>query len=184
MNDDQILECIKDVFAFTCIEFFESLGCQGAELVKTEKADEGDIISSIDAGGEQVELEMGMSLPSSILSMTYPIKSEDTGAITNINEEALEDWACEISNRLMGTLKATLYKHGLDVMIGVPSTAFGVNLDQVVGGRGNPMEFAFDVDGVVLSIHFDVELFKNAINFNPNPVFDENEPDDGELEIF
>ena len=59
----------------------------------------------------------------------------------------------------MGALKSTLYKHGLDVMIGSPSTAFGVDLDQVVGGRGTPMEFAFDVDGVVLSIHFDVELF-------------------------
>ncbi|MFT6903511.1 MAG: hypothetical protein ACJAS1_000155 [Oleiphilaceae bacterium] len=40
------------------------------------------------------------------------------------------------------------------------------------------------MDGVVLLIHADMELFKNAINFNLNPVCDENEPDDGELEMF
>ena len=183
MNQEEILECIKDVFTFACIDFLESLGCNSPQLVGLNANHDEDLVSLIDAGGDCVDLSMALSLPNSILSMTYPVGSSSADAIVGIDDDALEDWASEISNRLIGSIKTTLASHNFDVLIGIPSTSFGIPAEDVITNHGNPIKLTFDVDGLYLTILFDVELFEESSKFNPNPV-EVEAIDEGELEFF
>jgi len=184
MQAKDVVNQTENLFEIACLGLFESLNCMVSRVYPNE-SELDDImyelpIACIDAGSAEVELNICLQLPMSVLALTYPVHGE----ITEVNEEQLEDWIAELSNQLIGRLKAQLFAHDCCVSLGLPTTYFGAGIDGLIGGWYEKKSMYFDLDGVVCASHIMIETFSDELLFSIEVDECTDVLAEGEIELF
>lgn len=180
MRKSQVIQCVQDLFLECCKGLFQSLDCE-TELSSGRSVNlEDSPIACIDAGSESIEFMIALQLPLQVLAMTYPVAE----GITKVEEGRLEDWISELSNQLIGRLKARLIEHDCYVDIGLPQSYFGADVDELLSQNSEQFDYFFDVDGEVCGCSISIEVFDDAMSFSIEKNDDVNIQEEGELELF
>ena len=184
MQAKDVVSQIEGMFEIACLGLFESLNCT-VERVNLEdhelRSELGDApIACIDAGSNEVELITGIQLPMSVLALTYPVQ----GNITGVNEEQLEDWISELSNQLIGRLKSKLITHNCQVTLGLPTTYFGTDINDLIVGDCERVSMYFDLDGEICACHISIETFNEEVSFSLEVDEDVDVLAEGDIELF
>jgi len=184
MQAKDVVNQIECLFEAACLGLFGSLNCTVSrvypDVYELENGMHDAPIACIDAGSSDVELITGLQIPMSVLALTYPVQGE----ITGVNEERLEDWISELSNQLIGRLKSKLIAHNCQVSLGLPTTYFGTEIDNLLVGECDKKSMYFDLDGEVCACHISIETFSDDLLFSHE--VDENIDvlAEGEIELF
>lgn len=177
-----LLNYIRDLFAESCAEMFLSLNCEIAHSGLVDEVIEGSPTSVIDAGSEEIELFLIMRMPYSVLALTYPITDRD---INDVLEEQLDDWLAELSNLLMGRIKAKMIKHHCHVMLGLPAAYFGNEIDITeVNKDFDRLDFPFEVDHELCECVLDIKIFNENLDFSQQVDEEVDVMAEGDIELF
>ena len=160
MRHKEVIGHIHAHFESSCHDLFAGLNCSLAPLSESSHDFEHAPIACIDAGSNEIELNIGLELPMEVLALTYPVPN-----IIDVDEESLEDWISELSNQLIGRLKAKLLKHDLQIDLGLPTSYFGAELDNLILADQNRLSLFFDLDGESCAFHVGIEIFQEDIGF-------------------
>lgn len=178
MDSNDVIYQIQQLFNDSCCELLSSLNCEIERL--DDDIDLGDApIACIDAGSNQLELNVGIQMPSTVLSLTYPVPN-----VIDIDDESLEDWLSELSNQLIGRLKAKLYRHNLEITLGLPASYFGISIDHLISAEHERMTFTYDVDGQECAFYLGIELFSQDIVLSEQPEESADVLFESEIELF
>lgn len=181
MRQIEVIHTIQSLFLQCCQTLFEGLDCNTQILAACRAEDlENSPIACIDAGSADVEFMVALQLPLEVLALTYPIAE----GITTIEENRLEDWLSELSNQLIGRLKAKLIEHDCYVDLGLPISYFGANVDELLSQNSSLVQYYFDIDGQVCGCSISIEVFNEGMSFSIEPNNDIDLQEDGELEFF
>ncbi len=180
MRKKEVAQCIQRLFLECCEKLFQSLDCTTHLLSDTSADLSQSPIACIDAGSDDVEFMIALQLPLPVLALTYPVAE----GITTVDENRLEDWISELSNQLIGRLKAKLIEHDCFVSIGLPQSFFGADVDELLAENSEQVDYYFDIDGEVCGCSISIEVFDEAMSFSveKNDAIDIQE--EGELELF
>jgi chemotaxis protein CheX len=180
MESGAVAECVQNIFKDACISLLESLNC-AVNIVDNARGDLMDApIACIDAGSNDIEMIICLQFPVSVLALTYPVQS----GIIAVDEERLEDWVSELSNQLIGKVKAKLLLHNCQVDIGLPTTYFGADINSLLSSNSEKNCIYFDVDGETCAFHSSIEVFEDNMVFTIEESDDADGVDEGELELF
>lgn len=176
----------SELFAECCQEMFRGLDCEitakGNISADTEMIIAGSPTSIIDAGSEDIELNLIMRMPYTVLAMTYPVSEL---GIAGVPDEMLEDWLSELGNLLMGKIKSRLARHQCEISMGLPTNYFGGEIEELPLEEGaERFDFAFDLDHELCGCVLDVSIYNPDLQFNLEEGEDEEEVVEGELELF
>lgn len=177
MNHNDSISFLYEQFEESCFSLFEGLECAVNFAEKPEAGTEGSFIAMIDAGSNDVELRLFLRMPFSVLALTYPIPD-----IIDIEEEKLEDWMAELSNMLIGKIKAKLLKYDIQVKIGIPESFYDVDIDAIAPEGFESKTYYFDIDSVIVEGRIYVDLLVDELDLQQ--LADDDETDEGELEMF
>ena len=179
MNVETAIDLIRTLFEESCIELFEGMNCT-VEPATADCVETAYIPTAyIDAGNDDFELLLTLRLPLASLTMTYPVQDE----IITIDESALEDWALEVSNRLLGLLKRRLARRDCGVKTGLPNHDFGEDTAQSI----NQCEYApffYKLDDEAVEMGITLETFKETIAIAENAKEDDSNAQAGDLDFF
>lgn len=180
MRKNEVVQCIQSLYLECCKNLFQSLDCK-TKLTsgKNINLDESPI-ACIDAGSEDIEFMIALQLPLQVLALTYPVAE----GITTVEENRLEDWISELSNQLIGRLKAKLIEHDCYVRIGLPQSYFGANVDELLSQNSEHADYYFDVDGEICGCSISIEVFDEAMSFSIEKNQNIDMQEEGELELF
>jgi hypothetical protein len=126
-----------------------------------------------------MEIHIALELPIAVLSLTYPCEE-----ITRADEAAIEDWASELSNQLIGRLKAKLYPFNINLNLGLPCTYFGPTVDEIAPESDWRDTLFMNVNGQTCAFHVIQEFFKDDIEFVVNASKSEDLMMESEVELF
>lgn len=180
MRGNEVVQCIQNLFYESCKDLFESLDCTvGLTTEKPERLEDCPI-ACIDGGSSDIEFKVALELPVPVLALTYPVGE----GITHVEEDRLEDWISELSNQLIGRLKSKLIAHECFITIGLPSTFYGADVDELLAENTNLASYYFEIDGEVAGCSISVEVYDEAMTFNLDANSFEDDQNEGELELF
>ncbi len=179
MSSTSIALQLRDLFEATCYELFTGLNGQITQVESVDFDGSHMPFAHIDAGCNDFEIEITLSLPFSALAMTYPVYCN----ITKIDESELEDWITELSNRLMGQLRRNLMMYSVQLQTGVPDHCFGYPSDPKSTQTGYHFLFQFEFDAEVFEAGLFVEVFNPELVFNMRAA-EKNAINDGNIEFF
>ncbi len=180
MREQEVIECIQGLFLSSCQELLENLDCEITMLPDQTERIERCPIACIDGGSEDIEFKIALELPLEVLALTYPVGEN----ITFLEEDKLEDWISELSNQLIGRLKTKLISHECYVMIGLPTTYFGAQVDELLAENSFEKSYYFSVDNQLCGCSISIEVFDDAMSFSLEPNTHEDDQSEGELELF
>jgi hypothetical protein len=178
MNKNEVTNKIQTLFAEASQDLLKGMNC-AVSIVDDNLDIELDApIALIDAGSAELEVQVGLELPLTVLALTYPVPN-----ISIVDDESLEDWISELSNQLIGRLKSKLMKSGQEIMLGLPSSYFGTDITDLMTTEQSYYSVFYNVDGEVCAFHLGIEAL------NDEPLFHETEDDDdalmeSEIELF
>lgn len=179
MKTLEVAQQIHILFEDALKELLESLSCK-VDMRPANEAEWLDApVAIIDAGSENIEIKVALELPMSVLALTYPVPS-----IQVVDDESLEDWISELANQLIGRLKSKLMRHNEEVVLGLPSTTFGVEIDELIEPSSTRASNFIEVDGEACAFHIGIEFFSDAINFVTDIVEVEDQVMESEIELF
>lgn len=179
MNSFEVAQHIQVLYETAFKELLEGFNCDvnySEEPVHTEL---DAPVACIDAGSKELEITIGLELPMSVLAMSYPVPN-----IAAVDDEALEDWISEMSNQVVGRLKTKLMQHQQEITLGLPSTTFGVNLDDLIAPSPTRFTTYLDVDGEHCAFHIGIEFFTDDVCFISEPEVAEDALMESEIELF
>ena len=180
MRKKEVTECIQGLFLECCKGLFESLDCE-TQLTTDHTVDLSESpIACIDGGSEDIEFMVALQLPLTVLALTYPVAE----GITRVEEDRLEDWISELSNQLIGRLKAKLIEHDCFINIGLPQSYFGADVHELLSQNSEEVDYFFDLDGEVCGCSISIEVFDEAMSFSVEKNQDIDTQEEGELELF
>ena len=180
MRDNEIVQCIQSLFLQSCKDLFENLDCNVGLVVEKPDRLDNCPISCIDGGSTDIEFKVALELPVPVLALTYPMGE----GITHVEEDRLEDWISELSNQLIGRLKTKLIAHECFISIGLPTTFFGANVDDLLEENSTLASYYFDIDGEVAGCSISLEVYDEAMSFCLEANSHEEDQNEGELELF
>ena len=181
MRQNEVIQTIQCLFLECCKKLFESLDCKTRITTSCRAEDlENSPIACIDGGSEDIEFMIALQLPLEVLALTYPIAE----GITTIEENRLEDWIAELSNQLIGRLKAKLIEHDCFVDIGLPISYFGADVEELLAQNSTLVHYYFDIDGQICGCSISIEVFHEAMSFSIEKNSNIDLQEDGELELF
>lgn len=177
ISHNQVTQHIAGLFANACVELFQSFNCEISPLGETE-FDMTDVPhGQIAASCKDFEISIHLHLPFPALAMTYPVFSH----ILIIDQAALEDWLCELSNRLMGKLKRKLFACNANIAIGLPSHAMGCTNNYSAAAAY--VAFIYKIDQQIFSCGIAIEIFNETLLLT-SPCINDNGIPDGNIELF
>lgn len=179
MRKNEVVQCIQSLFLECCKGLFQSLDCKTKLTSSHEVKFDESPIACIDAGSDDIEFMIALQLPLQVLALTYPVAE----GITTVEENRLEDWISELSNQLIGRLKAKLIEHDCYVRIGLPQSYFGADVDELLSQNSEQADFYFDIDGEVCVCSISIEVYDEALTFSIEKT-NINIQEEGELELF
>ncbi|MES2826336.1 MAG: hypothetical protein V4732_22270 [Pseudomonadota bacterium] len=178
MSHNQVTQRIAGLFADACVELFQSLNYDINPIDETE-FDVTDVPhGKIAAGCKDFAINIHLHLPFPALAMTYPVFSH----ILIIDQAALEDWLCELSNRLMGKLKRKLFACNANIAIGLPSHSMG-DADKYSTAAADYVAFKYKIDQQVFICGIAIEVFHDPLLLTSQPMSDNGIPD-GNIDLF
>ncbi len=176
MSIEHTVSTIEDLFATSCVELFQGLGC-AVSVPDTAGFIEGAPVAHIDAGSDDLELTIVLKVPHSVLSLSYP----DADNIVSLDDAKLEDWISELSNQLVGKLKNKLLELGCRIKIGLPTSFFDAE-DEVEVQGDYCTTYQFDIDSELLECSLYLDVHNMDIVLADEPVMET--ASEGELELF
>jgi len=179
MQDKEVIERIHGLFDSACHDLFAGLNCSLKPLSESSHDFQDAPIACIDAGSSEIEVNIGLELPMEVLALTYPVPN-----IIDVDDESLEDWVSELSNQLIGRLKAKLLKHGLEIDLGLPTSYFGADLDSLILADQHRLSLFFDLDGESCAFHIGIEIFEQEIKFSLEEIAGSDNLAESEIELF
>ena len=178
MRRSQALQTLNGIFDAACIELFGSMNC-GVEATAATHFDGDDVpLAHIDAGADDFELILTLKLPYASLTMTYPVLNQ----IMSVDEQQLEDWLCELANRLLGLLKAKLHAQQCRLNTGLPMFLAGGDIADIVYSDGYFKHY-FLLDGEAVEMGISIELFNDEIGIDET-ITEQNTTQAGDLDLF
>lgn len=180
LREAEVTQCIQGLFFDACKGLLESLDCKVGMVVEKPDRLENCPIACIDGGSDDIEFKIALELPLEVLALTYPV-GED---ITHLEEDRLEDWISELSNQLIGRLKTKLISHECFVSIGLPTTYFGAQVEELLAENRFETNYYFDVDGAICGCSISIEVYDDAMSFSVDANSHEEDQNEGELELF
>lgn len=177
MNRQDAICYIYEHFEHACLSLFEGLNCEVSFASENDEALGNAFIAMIDAGSEELEVQLFVRMPFSVLALTYPGEN-----VTDIEEEKLEDWMAELSNMLIGKIKASLLTHNVEIKIGLPESFFGVQFDDITPTGYDHKIYYFLVDNVPVECRMYLDLLVDELEVNLDAAEEDN--NEGELELF
>ncbi len=168
MDQNETLQFLCSLCEVSCLELFESFGGD-VSLVDEVEFDSSDVPTSvIEAGNGEMEASLMMNISFSILSKTYPVERDRT----NIGESEMEDWLCELANRLLGKFKNKLHQYSCLLKPGLPEYYPGTDDYECGSPMSIKFPFFFEIEGEVCKIVLGLELFSEHMNFIENTTYD------------
>jgi hypothetical protein len=180
MREIEVVECIQELFFSSCKSLLEGLDCVIDTVDHHRGLLDGAPIACIDAGSEEIEFKIALQLPSTVLAMTYPVGE----GITKVPEDRFEDWISELSNQLLGRLKNKLNEHECFVVIGLPTSYFGADVDELLSENSQLRSYYFTVDGEMCGCSISIEVFDDALSFAIEVKEENLQQGEGEMEMF
>lgn len=136
-------------------------------------------IAFIDAGSDDLEMVIFLRVPFTVLALTYPCAD----VINELEEAILEDWIAELSNQLIGKIKNKLIREGCLVKIGLPTSYFDVDFNELPQSQHRFIKLHYKIDKVLIECGIYVELFNENLVLSPQPE-EEGSLNEGEIELF
>ena len=90
----------------------------------------------------------------------------------------------ELSNQLLGRLKNKLIEHDCYVNLGLPTSYFGADINELLSENSEQASYYFDVDGEICGCSISVEVFDDAMSFSLDTNPEMHLQEEGELEFF
>ncbi|MFV1872889.1 MAG: hypothetical protein ACMZ64_06180 [Oleiphilus sp.] len=180
MRKNDVVQCIQAIFLESCKELFTSLECEVSLLLSDDIHLEDCPIACIDGGSDDIEFMIALQLPLKVLALSYPVAE----VITEVEDNRLEDWISELSNQLIGRLKAKLIEHDCYINIGLPQSYYGADVDALLDQNSQQADYYFDVDGEIGGCSISIEVFEEGMSFSIEPNQDIDIQEEGELELF
>lgn len=91
-------------------------------------------------------------MPEPFLAMTLPLPNPDAGT------EELRDWAGEVANQLLGRMKNTFLRYGIDLAMGVPTIIVGTDYNVVSPRDTDGSWHSFRCGEQSLFVHLDTVI--------------------------
>ena len=178
MNHQEAVSNIFEHFEQGCFSLFEGLNCDVSFAEDPDHELDNAFIAMIDAGSDEMEIRIYLRMPFSVLALTYPGSN-----VADIEEEKLEDWMAELSNMLVGKIKASLLNHGVEIKIGLPESYYGVDFEDVTPEGFEKKTYFFSVDNVPVECRIYLDLMVDEIDMTVEAAGD-GDLHEGELELF
>ena len=105
-------------------------------------------------------MSIALRMPHSSPEKSIPFKPN----AVLIHEDELEDWLCEISNQLIGTVKAELLKHNCKIQIGIPISAAGSELQDIAPEGYGHVRYHFNVAHGCCESAVSLQFFEEKID--------------------
>ncbi|VUD68769.1 hypothetical protein TDB9533_04128 [Thalassocella blandensis] len=177
MDQNETLQFMSSLLEVSCLELFEKFGCEVTFLDEVPLDVTDMPMAVVDAGNADFESSLYVHIPFSVLSVTFPIRhqKEDFG------EAELEDWVCEIANRILGRLKNKLALYSCPIKTGLPEYYLGTGEGYEVSNISETLDYYFELAGEVCKVTLAIELFTDHINFIENPNY-EYVVEDGDID--
>ncbi len=179
LSPEDVFPHIQTIYRESLIELFSGLNCEVEQVNDLDRELTEEPIARIDCGSSELEFTILVRIPMSVLALTYPAPK-----VIEIDESELEDWISEISNQLLGKIKARLAKHECDVNIGLPSAFFDCTMASLMPDGGLTSGFYFLIDNEPCETLLCMEAFEDRIQFNLEETEQEDPFADGEMEFF
>ena len=184
MDFKDVINQIEGLFEVVCIELFESLACNALRIQTDMNATEHGLkdvpIACISADSSEIELKAGLQVPVPVLISTYP----GNNPVNDEQEERLVDWISELSNLLMGRLKAKLMAHKCEVSLGLPTTYFSADINDLMTGESKAKPILFEINGEVCAFHISIKIMGRELVFTADVDDSIDLLAEGEMELF
>lgn len=179
MKATDVIEKVGALFSSASQDLLTGMNCDVSVVYEAGNEVVDAPVAIIDAGSQDLEIQMALELPMSVLALTYPVPN-----ISVVDDESLEDWISELSNQLMGRLKAKLLKHEQEITLGLPSSYFGAGIDELMSVGMQRYTVYLDVDGQTCAFHLGVETLADEINFSDAEIENDDVLMESEIELF
>ena len=176
----EVVKSVQSLFENSCNDLFVSLNCYIRETDVANNSLCDAPVAYIDAGSDDISLVIALQLPMTVLSLSYPVP----GSISEVSEEILEDWINELSNQLIGRLKAKMLNHNQTLQIGLPASYFDSDISEVFLEDGEVKTFYFEIDGEVCVFHLSVKVFNENLNYTLEVNEETESIAEGDIELF
>lgn len=139
---------VHDLTVATVVEFWHALGelVSFSGMVAQRDVQWPGTVAVIGFGGVEIRGTLVLGAPLELLRRTHPVESSDA--------VELIDWLAEISNQMLGRMKARLLRHDVVIEIGTPLTISASDL-RLRSFHGPPSLMLFDSSDGPLQIAFE-----------------------------
>lgn len=141
MNNSEFAALISDVYKKAFIEIMANYHCEAYESEPSNGLMEFSSSVTVDAGAKDFEMSIALKMPYSSLEKSIPADTDNQ----LIDEGQLEDWLCEISNLLIGAVKAELLKRNCILQIGLPQCNADQELYDIIPNGYHHVKYSFTV---------------------------------------
>lgn len=180
MEREQAIQTIRAIFTDCCLTKFDSLQCGILPADNITSIDCAEMPTAcIDAGADGYELLLVLRLPFAVLSLTYPEQQN----IFSVDDSLLEDWLGELSNRLLGELKAALLRHNSKIRVGLPRYYFGDDANPLLE-EYELYSLYFEAEGVNFEASLGLTLMTDVIQLDAAETIADDSAASGELDFF
>jgi chemotaxis protein CheX len=179
MKATNVLEQVEVLFSSASQDLLAGMNCDVSIVDDADYEMIDAPVATIDAGSQDLEIQIALEMPMSVLALTYPVPN-----ISVVDDASLEDWISELSNQLIGRLKSKLLKHEQEVTLGLPGSYFGVDIDDLMSSDSHRYTVYLNVDGQVCAFHVAIEALAGDINFSDAEVDSDDALMESEIELF
>lgn len=172
---------VGQIAAESFTELFDYYGCIATAITDRAPGLTGAPTALIDSGSNDVEINLAIKAPYSVLAMSYPVPTEE---LDQISDADLEDWLSELANQLIGRIKQSLVKRGHYIDIGLPEAFYGGEWTSFGADPSQELAYIFSIDGEDCEIHVSTKLFNEHFTLEDEDSCAEEVQDAGELEFF
>jgi hypothetical protein len=165
MATQYLIDEIRAFFKQACTQLFLQTGCQiqpaEGHQVRAFKTDDLPCVS-IDGGNHDLELQLVLRLPYSVLTYTYPMQD----SLFRTDDKELEDWLCELGNRLLGLIKRQLSNHQCTIQSGLPEYYHGREANNFLGAREYHI-FYYEIEKEVFEARIAIDIVNPELSLIP-----------------
>lgn len=180
MNNSEFAALVSDVYRKSFIDIMANYQCEAYETEQSDELMEFSSSVSVDAGAKDFEMSIALKMPYSSLEKSIPSNTDNK----LIDEGELEDWLCEISNLLVGAVKAELQKRNCHIQIGLPQCNADDDLQDIIPNGYQHVKYSFSVAHERCESIVSLQFLEEQIDCSDIEFVDENEVERSELELF
>jgi CheY-specific phosphatase CheX len=146
-------QIVHEELSRCCGELFERCGVatRSEGLLPDDAQPAAGLVAFIGFSGEKLTGSLALVLPETLIEQTHPMR----GQIAGDPRAAMHDWAGELSNQLLGSLKNRLLRYGVVLQLSTPITLQGRELRGRSEAREGFACLRFRASDAAFDLHFD-----------------------------